>query len=72
MPMIKARPKMRTKPPIPKTLGELEMMRVMLADAPIVMAALRAATVASSNLSSMGVKDYWKGASLGWRIRSFC
>ncbi len=65
MPMIKARPVMRTQPPIPNTLGELEMMRVMLVNAPITMAALTAGSVASLNLSSMGVKDYWKGAALG-------
>jgi hypothetical protein len=46
------------------------MMHVMLANAPIAMAALTAGSVASSNLSSMGVKDYWKGAALGQRIRS--
>jgi hypothetical protein len=65
VPMIEVRPVMRTQPPIPNTLGELEMMRVMLANAPIAMAALSAGSVASSNLSSMGGKDYWKGAALG-------
>jgi hypothetical protein len=62
--MIKARPVMRTQPPIPNTLGELEMMCVMLANTQIAMAALTAGSVASSNLSSMGVKDYWKGVPL--------
>jgi hypothetical protein len=64
VPMIRARPVMRMQPPKPNTLGELEMMRVMLANAPIAMAALTAGSVASLNLSSMGVKDYWKGAAL--------
>jgi hypothetical protein len=61
---------MRTQPPIPNTLGALEMMCVMLANAPIAMAALTAGSVVSSNLSSMGVKDYWKEAAFGKRIRS--
>ncbi len=58
MPMIRARPVMTIQPPIPNMLGELEMMRVMLANAPIAMAALTAGSVASLNLTSMGVKDY--------------
>jgi hypothetical protein len=62
--MIRARPVMRTQPPIPNKLGELEMMCVMLVNAPIAMAALTAGSVASLNLSSMGVKDFWKGAAL--------
>ncbi len=40
VPMIKVRPVMRTQPPIPNTLGELEMMRVVLSNAPIAIAAL--------------------------------
>jgi hypothetical protein len=60
VPMIKARAVMRMQPPMPTTLGELEMMCVMLANAPIAMAALTVDSVASSNLSSMGVNDYWK------------
>jgi hypothetical protein len=64
--MIKVRGAvMRTQPPIPNTLGELEMMRVMLANAPIAMAALTVGSVASLNLSYMGVNDYWKGVALG-------
>ncbi len=58
MPIIKARPVMRMHPPIPSMLGELEMIRVMLANASIAMAALTADSVVSLNLSSMGVKDY--------------
>jgi hypothetical protein len=57
MPIIKARAVMRMQPPIPNTLGELEMMCVMLANA--------TGSVASSNLSSIGVNDYWKGVALG-------
>ncbi len=64
MPMIRARPVMRTQPPIPNTMGQLEMMRVMLAN-PTAMVALTAGSVVSSNLSFMGVKGYWKGATLG-------
>jgi hypothetical protein len=63
--MIRARPVMKSQPPIPNMLSELEMMRVMLANAPIAMAALIAGSVASLNLSSMGVKHYWKGVTLG-------
>jgi hypothetical protein len=33
VPLIRARPVMRTQPLIPNTLGELEMMRVMLVNA---------------------------------------
>jgi hypothetical protein len=65
VPMIRARPQMRMQPPISNTLVELEMLCVMLANAPIAMAALTAGSVASSNLSSMGVKDYWNEAALG-------
>jgi hypothetical protein len=70
VPMINARPVMRMQPPIPNTLGKLEMMRVILANAPSAMVALTAGSVASLNLSSMGVKEYWKGAARGERIRS--
>ena len=63
--MIKARPVMRTQPPITNTLGELEMMHVMLLNAPIAMVALTVGSVASLNLSSMGLNNYWKGAALG-------
>jgi hypothetical protein len=45
-------------------MGQLEMMRVMLAN-PTAMVALTAGSVVSSNLSFMGVKGYWKGATLG-------
>jgi hypothetical protein len=65
VPMIWVRLAMRTQPPMPNTLGELEMMHVMLGNAPIAMAALIAGSVTSSNLSSMGVKDYWKEAAHG-------
>jgi hypothetical protein len=63
--MIKVRPAMRTQPPIPNVLGKLEMMCVMPANAPSAMAALTVGSVGSSNLSSMGVKDYQKGATCG-------
>ncbi len=72
MPMIKARAVMRMQSPIPNTLGELEMMGVMLANAPIAMAALTVGTVASLNLSSIGVKDYWKGVPLVRELDQFC
>ncbi len=51
MPIIKARPVMRTEPLIPNTLGELVMTVVMPAKVPIAMTALTAGSVASSNLS---------------------
>jgi hypothetical protein len=52
--ITRARPEIRTQPLIPNTLGELVMMRVMLANAPIAMTALIAGSIASLNLISMG------------------
>ncbi len=71
MPIIRARPAIRTQPLIPNALGESVMMRVMPANALSAMAALTAGLVASLNLSSMGVVGALKGAALhGFRIRS--
>ena len=70
MPIIKARPAMRTQPLIPNALGELVMTVVMPAKAPIAMTALTAGSVASLNLSSMGeARDDGSGGG-GLRIRS--
>ena len=52
--ITRTRPVIRTQPLIPNTLGELVMMQVMLANAPIAMTALMAGSVASLNLISMG------------------
>ncbi len=54
MPIIRARPVIRTQPLIPNILGELVMMQVMPANAPIAMTALTVSSVASLNLSSIG------------------
>jgi hypothetical protein len=53
VPMIRARPAIRTQPLSPNVLGELVMMLVMPVNAPSAMIALTAASVARSNLSSM-------------------
>ncbi len=52
--ITRAMPLIRTQLLIPNTLGELVMMRVMLANALIAMTALMAGSVASLNLISMG------------------
>ncbi len=52
-----ARTPMRTHLPIPNRLGELEMIRVIPANAQSAMAVLQAGLVASSNLSSMDGGD---------------
>ncbi len=52
--ITRARPVIRTQSHIPNTLGELVMMQVMLANAPIAMRALTAGSVASLTLISMG------------------
>ncbi len=52
--ITRARPVIRTQPLIPKMLGELVMMQVMPANAPIAMTALTAGSVTRSNLISMG------------------
>ena len=69
MPMIKARTPISMQPPIPNALGESEMMRVILANAPRAIAVLQAGSVASSNLSSMG-ETRGDGGVGGLRIRS--
>ncbi len=68
MPITRARPVIRTQPLIPNTLGELVMMQVMLANALIAMTALKAGSVASTNLISMGGALGGGGGSL--KIRS--
>ncbi len=67
MPIVRAKPAMRTHPLIPNALGELVMMVVMPAKAPIAMTALTAGSAASSNVSSMGEA---RGGGAGLRIRS--
>ena len=67
MPIIKARLVMKTQPLIPNTLGELVMMQVMPENAPSAMTALRAGSVASLNLISMGGA---LGGDGGLKIRS--
>jgi hypothetical protein len=66
--IIRARPVIKTQPLIPNTLGELVMMQVMPANAPITMTALMADSVASSNLISMGGSQGGGGGDL--KIRS--
>jgi hypothetical protein len=51
---------MRTAPSSPKPLGELVRMRVILAHPPTAMQALTAGSVASLNLSSIGVRGSLK------------
>jgi hypothetical protein len=46
---------MMTQPPTPNVLGDSVMIFVMPAKAPSAIAVLQAGSVASSNLSSMGV-----------------
>jgi hypothetical protein len=70
VPIIKARPAMRTQPLIPNTLGELVMMVVTPTKAPIATTALTAGSVASLNLSSMGESRGDGGGGGGLRIRS--
>ncbi len=64
----RARPVIRTQPLIPNMLGELVMMQVMLANAPIAMTALMAGSVVSSTLISMGGAQGGGGGDL--KIRS--
>jgi hypothetical protein len=52
--ITRARPVIRTQPLIPNTLGELVMMQVMPANAPIAMTAFTAGSIASSTLISVG------------------
>jgi hypothetical protein len=52
--ITRARPVIRTQPPLPNTLGELVMMQVMPANVPIAMTAFTAVSVVSSTLISMG------------------
>jgi hypothetical protein len=59
---------MRTQPLKQNTLGELAMMQVMPANAPIAMTALTAGSVASLNLISMG--GALGGGGSGLKIRS--
>jgi hypothetical protein len=54
VPITSARAVIMTQQLIPNTLGELVMMQVMPANAPIAMTALTAGSVASLNLISMG------------------
>jgi hypothetical protein len=68
VPITKARPVIRTQPLISNTLGELVMMQVMPANSLIVMTALTAGSVASSNLISMG--GALGGGGGGLKIRS--
>jgi hypothetical protein len=69
VPIIRARPVIRAQPLIPNTLGELLMMQVMPANAPIALTALTAGSVVSSNLSSMG-GAHGGGGGGGLKIRS--
>jgi hypothetical protein len=62
--ITRTRPVIRTQPLIPNTLGELVMMQVTLAKAPIAMTALMAGSVASSNLISMGGSQGGGGGDL--------
>jgi hypothetical protein len=66
--ITRARPVIRTQLLIPNTLGELVMMRVMLANATIAMIALMAGSVVSLNLISMGGAQGGGGGDL--KIRS--
>ena len=66
--ITRARPVIRTQPLIPNMLGELVMMQVMPANAPIAMTALMAGSVASSNLISIGGAQGGGGGDL--KIRS--
>jgi hypothetical protein len=66
--ITRARPVIRTQPLIPNTLGELVMMQVMPANAPIAMTALMAGSVASSNLIYM--EGALGGGGGGLKIRS--
>jgi hypothetical protein len=68
--MIKARTPISMQPPIPNALGESEMMRVILANAPRAIAVLQAGSVAISNLIYMGVVVSWKGVARG--LDQFC
>ncbi len=68
MPITRARQVIRTQPLISNTFGELVMMQVMLANAPIAMTALTAGSVASLNLISMG--RALGGGGVGLKIRS--
>ncbi len=70
MPIIKARLAMRTQPLIPNTLGELVMTVEMPAKALILMTALTAGSVVSSNLSSIREAHGNGGGGGGLRIRS--
>jgi hypothetical protein len=65
--ITRARPVIRRQPLIPNILGELVMIRVMLANAPIAMTALMAGSVASSNLISIGGAQGGGGGDLNIR-----
>jgi hypothetical protein len=62
--ITRARRVIRTQPLISNTLGELVMMRAMLANAPVAMTALMAGSVASLNLISMGEAQGGGGGDL--------
>jgi hypothetical protein len=66
--ITRARPVIRTQPLIPNMLGELVMMQVMPANAPIAMTALTADSIASLTLISMGGAQGGGGGDL--KIRS--
>ncbi len=66
--ITRARPVIRTQPLIPNMLGELVMMRVMPANAPIAMKTLTVDSVAILNLISMGGAKGGGGGDL--KIRS--
>jgi hypothetical protein len=68
VPITRARPVIRTQLLIPNTLGELVMMQVRPANAPIAMTALTVGSVASLNLISMG--GALGGGGGGLKIRS--
>jgi hypothetical protein len=68
VPITRARPVIRTQPLIPNTLGELVMMQVMPANAPIAMTALTAGSVAS--LNSISMAGALGGGGGGLKIRS--
>jgi hypothetical protein len=66
--ITRTRPVIRTQPLIPNTLGELVMMQVLPANAPIAMTAFTAGSVASLTLISMGGAQGGGGVDL--KIRS--
>ncbi len=66
--ITRARPVIRTQLLIPNTLGELVMMQVIPANAPIAMTALMAGSVVSLNLISMGGAQGGGGGDLKIRL----